>query len=47
MQAVQSGFRSLSLLVDINWDRFIMPAAIIGGLVAGAELGGILLNLAH
>lgn len=47
MPVVQSGYRTLTLLVDINWDRFIMPAAIVGGLVAGAELGGILLNLAQ
>ncbi len=47
MQAVQSGFRSLSLLVDINWDRFLMPAAIVGGLIIGAEIGGFILNIAQ
>ncbi|MEL6509135.1 MAG: hypothetical protein AAFQ47_08630 [Pseudomonadota bacterium] len=47
MQAVQSGFRSLSLLVDINWDRLLMPSAIVGGLIIGAEIGGFILNVAQ
>lgn len=39
MQAIQSGYRSLSLLVNINWDMLFTLGTIVVGLLAGAFLG--------
>ena len=39
MQAVQNGYRGLSLLMDLNWDRILYIATIILALGAGAWLG--------
>ncbi|MDR5652953.1 hypothetical protein [Ruixingdingia sedimenti] len=39
MQAIQSGYRGLSLLVNINWDMLFTLGTIVVGLLAGAFLG--------
>ena len=39
MQTIQSSYRGLSLLMDLNWDRAIFVGAIALGLVAGSYLG--------
>jgi len=44
MQMIQSSYRGLSLLVDINWDRLLYLATIAGALSAGAFLGTFILN---
>ena len=42
MQTLSSGYRGLSLLLDLNLDRLFTVAAIGGSLMAGAYLGSIL-----
>lgn len=42
MQTIQDGYRSLTLLFDLNWDRILYVAAIIGALMAGGWLGTML-----
>jgi hypothetical protein len=39
MQTVMEGYRGLSLLVDLNWDRIFSLGTILVGLLAGAFLG--------
>ncbi|WP_165798949.1 hypothetical protein [Shimia abyssi] len=39
MHTIEDGYRALGLLIDINWDRILFPAAILGGLMLGAYLG--------
>lgn len=39
MQTVIQGYRGLSLLVGLNWDRILTVAIVIAGLLAGAVLG--------
>ena len=38
MQTIQNGYRGLSLLVELNWDRALYVAAIPLSLGAGAWL---------
>ncbi|MDU8913040.1 hypothetical protein [Aestuariicoccus sp. MJ-SS9] len=42
MQTIQDGYRGLSLLVSINWDRLLYTATIVGALFFGAYLGSLL-----
>ncbi|WP_425100673.1 hypothetical protein [Tropicibacter sp. S64] len=42
MQTIQAGYRSVSLLVTINWDRLLYIATIIFALFFGAYLGALL-----
>jgi hypothetical protein len=42
MQAIQSGYRGLSLLVKLNWDMLFSLGTIVVGLLAGAFLGSAL-----
>ena len=35
MQTVQSGYRGLRLLVDLNWDRGLYFGALAAGLLVG------------
>lgn len=42
MQTVMRGYRGLSLLVDLNWDRIFSLGTILVGLLAGAFLGSAL-----
>ena len=39
MQTIQAGYRSMSLLVHINWDRLLYIATIVFALFCGAWLG--------
>ncbi len=43
MHTLQAGYRSMSLLVTINWDRLLYIATIVFALFFGAWLG----TLAH
>lgn len=42
MQTIASGYRGLSLLVDLNWDRLFYLAMIFGALMGGAFLGSLI-----
>ena len=42
MQAVQDGYRGLSLLMDLNWDRILYVSTIVLALGAGAWLGSVI-----
>jgi hypothetical protein len=39
MQTVYQGYRGLSLIIGLNWDRFFFFGTLIVGLLAGAFLG--------
>ncbi|KMK67665.1 hypothetical protein [Puniceibacterium sp. IMCC21224] len=39
MQTIQTGYRSLSLLVNLNWDRLLYVCTIIFALFFGAFIG--------
>jgi hypothetical protein len=41
MQTIHSGYRSLSLLVNLNWDRLLYICTIIFALFFGAFLGSL------
>ncbi|MEQ8291673.1 MAG: hypothetical protein RIA08_05645 [Roseovarius sp.] len=41
MQQIVSGYRGISLLVDVNWDRILYLATIAVALLAGAFFGSI------
>jgi len=43
MENIQSGYRGLSLLFNLNWDRFMYLTTILIALMAGAFLGSYLL----
>lgn len=45
MQTIMKSYRGLSVVIDLNLDRLIIPAAIIVGLVGGAMIGAELFNL--
>jgi hypothetical protein len=42
MQAIQNGYRGVSLLMDLNWDRAFFIGAITVALGAGAWIGSLL-----
>lgn len=44
MEMIQNSYRGLSLLIDINWDRLLYLATIVGALWGGAFLGSLALN---
>ncbi len=39
MEQIQQGYRGLSLLMQINWDRLLYGGTIAAALGAGAWLG--------
>ena len=39
MQLIFSGYRGMSLLFDLNWDRIMYVFAIAAGLLAGGFAG--------
>lgn len=45
MQTIQAGYKGLTLLIDLNWDRVFTVGTIIVGLLAGAFLGSVLTSL--
>ncbi|MDB5657571.1 MAG: hypothetical protein JWS10_186 [Cypionkella sp.] len=44
MQEVLKGYKGLSLLVWLNWDRLFTVGTVIVGLLAGAFLGTALIQ---
>ncbi len=45
MQAVMDGYKGISLIVRLNWDRIFTFGTLIVGLLAGAFLGQALAGL--
>ncbi|MEL6806846.1 MAG: hypothetical protein ABJ263_06620 [Tateyamaria sp.] len=41
MQTIQSGYRGLSLIMTLNWDRVLYVATLATALAAGAWLGSL------
>jgi hypothetical protein len=41
MQTIENGYRGLTLLVDLNWDRLLYLATIAAALGAGAYIGSL------
>ena len=41
MQTIQTGYRGLSLLVDLNWDRLLYVGTIAFALLLGAFVGSL------
>lgn len=41
MQTIQTSYRGLSLLLDLNWDRVLYIATIFFALSAGAMIGAL------
>ncbi|HKL44925.1 MAG: hypothetical protein ACQEVT_11615 [Pseudomonadota bacterium] len=41
MQHIVSGYRGLSLLVNLNWDRILYLATILVALLAGGFIGSL------
>ena len=39
MQMIESGYRGVTLLVDLGADRILIPLAIVLGLAGGAMIG--------
>ena len=44
MQTVMKGYKGLSLLVWLNWDRLFTVGTVLVGLLAGAFLGTALMQ---
>lgn len=44
MDTVLKGYKGLSLLVWLNWDRLFTVGTIVAGLLAGAFLGTTLVH---
>ncbi|MEL7011664.1 MAG: hypothetical protein AAFO72_00125 [Pseudomonadota bacterium] len=41
MQLIANGYRGLSILVDVNWDRMVYIGTIALALAAGAFVGSL------
>ena len=41
MQTIQSSYRGLGLLMELNWDRVLYVATIAFALAAGAFVGSL------
>lgn len=41
MQTIASGYRGLSFLIGLNWDRLLYAGTIVFALWAGAYLGSL------
>lgn len=41
MQVIHSGYRGLSLLVDLNWDRILYLTTLVLALCTGAFFGSL------
>jgi len=44
MHTIENGYRAVGLLIDINWERLLFPAAIIAGLSLSSYIGTLILN---
>jgi hypothetical protein len=44
MQAIQESYRTVSLLISINWDRLLYVMAIAASLFLGAYLGTLMIE---
>lgn len=44
MQMVMDGYRGISLLIWLNWDRVFALGTVVVGLLAGAFLGSAILT---
>ncbi|MBD3765255.1 MAG: hypothetical protein IE927_11135 [Rhodobacterales bacterium] len=44
MQLVMNGYRGLTLLMGLNWDRLFSLGTVVVGLLAGAFLGSVLIR---
>lgn len=44
MQQVMDGYKGLSLLVWLNWDRLFTIGTVVVGLLAGAFFGSALVH---
>ena len=42
MQTIQAGYRSMTMIVAINWDRLLYMCTIVFALFLGAYLGSAL-----
>ena len=42
MTAIKSGYRSISLLADLNWDRLLYGGTIIFALTFGSFIGTLM-----
>jgi hypothetical protein len=42
MAIILDGYRGLSVLFDLNWDRLVYLATIFGALMLGAFIGSLL-----
>lgn len=45
MEMVMDGYRGLSLLMELNWDRVFILGTILAGLLAGAFLGQAMVGI--
>lgn len=45
MQALETGYNGLSLLVDLNVDRLLYLATLVTALLAGGYIGTLLTQL--
>ena len=44
MTVLTKGYRGVSLILDLNWDRLLYCAMLCGALGAGAHFGVLLLH---
>ncbi|MCU0802606.1 MAG: hypothetical protein MUD11_12680 [Rhodobacteraceae bacterium] len=44
MQTVMKGYRGLSLVMGLNWDRLFFFGTLVVGLLAGTFLGNVLIE---
>ncbi len=44
MHTLALGYRGMSLLLDLNWDRLLYAAMVCAALSAGAHFGVLLLH---
>ncbi len=42
MHTLQAGYRGLSLLMDLNWDRILYVSILVGALMLGGWIGTLL-----
>lgn len=41
MQHIMGGYRGLSVLMDLNWDRLLYLSTILAALLAGGFIGSL------